>query len=179
MLKIDTIRQLLAIIYVELMKLRYFLFSLVFLLGVSHVGADTSPPPIHFDTIGVEMGGQEYKLEYAKTMNQRARGLMFRKSMCLNCGMLFVFDTKRIGSIWMKNTDIPLDLAYVDETGTIVDIYQLQPHDLTSIRSSKPVAYAIEMNVNWFQKKNIKVGDRISINFPKEKTSAVKESEDY
>lgn len=153
-------------IYVGLMKLRYVLFSLMFLLGASQTAADTSPPPIQFDTIGVEMGGQEYKLEYAKTMEQRARGLMFRKSICLNCGMLFVFDYSRIGSIWMKNTHIPLDLAYVDDSGIIVDIFQLKPHDLTSVKSSKPVAYAIEMNAGWFQKKKIKVGDRLSIKFP-------------
>jgi uncharacterized membrane protein (UPF0127 family) len=161
------------------MKVRYFLFSLVFLLGVSQVVADTSHPPIKFDTIGVEMGGQEYKLEHAKTMEQRARGLMYRKSICLNCGMLFVFDQKQIGSIWMKNTFIPLDLAYVDETGTIVDIFQLKPHDLSSVRSSKPVVYAIEMNVDWFAKKRIKVGDRIVINFPDKQHSAANNKSQY
>lgn len=122
-------------------------------------------PPIEFERITIEMGGRDYELEYAKTMSQRARGLMFRDKLCRDCGMLFVFDIERIGSIWMKNTEIPLDLAYVDSSGEIVDIFQLKPHDLTPVRSSKPVAYAIEMNKGWFARKKIAVGDSINVKF--------------
>ncbi|MFT7414979.1 MAG: uncharacterized membrane protein (UPF0127 family), partial [Glaciecola sp.] len=87
----------------------------------------------------------------------------YRKSLCEDCGMLFQFDDERIASIWMKNTFVALDLAYITVDGRIVDIKQLKPHDLTSVKSSKQVLYALEMNQGWFAKNGVKVGDKISI----------------
>ncbi len=135
---------------------------LVFLCTVS-LSAKAVLPPIEFERIVVEIADTDYELEYAKTLSQRARGLMFRQRMCSDCGMLFNFDVPRIGSIWMKNTQIPLDLAYVDDNGIITDIFPLTPHDLTPVRSSKPISYAIEMNQGWFAKQGVKVGDRIKV----------------
>ena len=63
----------------------------------------------------------------------------------------------------MKNTFVPLDLAYITVDGSIVDIKQLQPHDLNSVVSSQEVLFALEMNQGWFAKNGIKVGDKISI----------------
>jgi hypothetical protein len=75
--------------------------------------------------------------------------------------MLFKFESPRIGSIWMKNTYIPLDLAYIDINGKIVDIKQLQPHELNPVRSSSLVLYALEMNKGWFAKQDLRVGDTV------------------
>jgi uncharacterized membrane protein (UPF0127 family) len=63
----------------------------------------------------------------------------------------------------MKNTFIPLDLAYIDSDGVIIDIHQLKPFDLTAVPSSKPVLYALEMNLGWYAKHSIKVGDKVKI----------------
>jgi uncharacterized membrane protein (UPF0127 family) len=113
--------------------------------------------------ISIEFKNQALKVEFADSPDERALGLMHRKTLCEDCGMLFQFDSERIASIWMKNTFIPLDLAYITVDGTIVDIKQLEPHDLTSIQSSKKVLYALEMNQGWFAKNDIAEGDKISI----------------
>jgi uncharacterized membrane protein (UPF0127 family) len=118
--------------------------------------ADDSNIDIVFANISLQV-------EFADSFEERALGLMYRKDLCEDCGMLFQFDDERIGSIWMKNTFVPLDLAYITVDGYIVDIKQLKPHDLTSVKSSKPVLYALEMNQGWFAKNMIRVGDKISI----------------
>ena len=88
---------------------------------------------------------------------------MYRREMCENCGMLFKFDSVKIASIWMKNTYIPLDLAYINAFGKIIDIRALQPHDLTSVSSSMPVLYALEMNQGWFEKNGLSTGDTVKL----------------
>ncbi|MBT1451048.1 DUF192 domain-containing protein [Glaciecola sp. XM2] len=103
------------------------------------------------------------QVEFANDPQTRALGLMYRREMCDDCGMLFKFDSVRIASIWMKNTYIPLDLAYINAFGKIVDIKQLKPHDLTSVPSSVPVLYALEMNEGWFETNGISVGDKITL----------------
>jgi len=118
---------------------------------------------VQFDTITVSIGGEKYRVEYAKTFEQRARGLMFRKELCEDCGMLFNFNASKYAGIWMKNTFIPLDLAFIDRNGVITDIKPLTPHSLESVGSSKKVLYALEMNQGWFAKHNIAVGDQIEI----------------
>jgi uncharacterized membrane protein (UPF0127 family) len=102
------------------------------------------------------------RVEYADTPQERQLGLMYRRSLCDDCGMLFKFDSNRVGSIWMKNTFIPLDLAYISADGTIVDIFQLAPHDLTPVRSTSKVLYALEMNKGWFAKKDIRAGEKVT-----------------
>jgi len=111
----------------------------------------------------VSFSNKTIVVEFADSAQERALGLMYRRSMCTDCGMLFEFDNKKIGSIWMKNTYIPLDLAYIDSDGTIIDIFQLAPFDLTPVMSSQPVLYALEMNVGWFAKHDIKPGHVIEI----------------
>ena len=109
----------------------------------------------------LQIGERKLHLEYAESFEERALGLMYRRSLCEDCGMLFKFDSARVGSIWMKNTYIPLDLAYISAEGEIVDILQLQPHDLTPVKSSLVILYALEMNKGWFAKQDIRVGDTV------------------
>nr|WP_232367629.1 DUF192 domain-containing protein [Alteromonas pelagimontana] len=123
-----------------------------------------SDESVSFDEVTIAIKGNEYKLEYAKHFEQRAQGLMFRKSLCADCGMLFYFSPPKQASMWMKNTFIPLDVAFFDRNGVITDIKPLQPHDLTSVGASKMVTYALEMNQGWFAEHNIKVGDQIIVN---------------
>ncbi|MFA3792985.1 DUF192 domain-containing protein [Aliiglaciecola sp. SL4] len=121
---------------------------------------------LEFEKAKVKINEIELTVEYAKSFEQRARGLMYRKELCNSCGMLFNFSRPRIGGMWMKNTFIPLDVAYIDEQGVITDILGMQPHDLTSINSSTEVLYALEMNLGWFAKHNVKVGDVVNVKIP-------------
>ena len=92
----------------------------------------------------------------------RNLGLMFRRSMAQDSGMLFVFDTDDFQRFWMKNTLIPLSIAYITRDSLITDILEMAPLDTTTpYLSSKPVRYALEMNSGWFQTHGIKPGDTV------------------
>lgn len=103
-------------------------------------------------------------VEIADTEKNRQKGLMYRMSLPDNSGMLFVFEKDRRLSFWMKNTYIPLDIAFIDSHGVITDILQMQPLD-TSVfyNSSTEVRYALEVNQWWFQKHGIKPGSKIGL----------------
>ena len=118
---------------------------------------------VDFDRIEIQVGEKTLDVEYAHSFEQRAQGLMNRKIMCEDCGMLFRYTQPKIASMWMKNTYIPLDIAFIKVDGTIADIVSMQPHDLTSIRSSVEVLYALEMNQDWFAKNNISKGQIVNI----------------
>ena len=92
------------------------------------------------------------------------KGLMFRQMMGADHGMLFIFEQEMPRRFWMKNTFIPLDVAFFTSSGEIIDIKQMTPHDLTSVPSSKPVLYALEMNQGWFKAKNIQIGAILELN---------------
>lgn len=119
---------------------------------------------VEFDSVRIQINDIKLELEYAQQFEQRARGLMFRKSLCEDCGMLFRFEPEKQASMWMKNTFIPLDVAFIDRNGVITDIKPLQPQDLTSVGASKVVKYALEMNQGWFAKHDIHVGDQLIVN---------------
>ena len=92
----------------------------------------------------------------------RALGLMFRRSLAPDSGMLFIFETTEYQRFWMKNTLIPLSIAYITRDSLITDILEMAPLDTTtSYVSSKPVRYALEMNSGWFQTHGIKPGDTV------------------
>jgi hypothetical protein len=91
----------------------------------------------------------------------RARGLMHRESLAPNAGMLFVFDDHAIHCMWMKNTLIPLSVAFIDDRGTIVNIADMEPHSEASHCAAQPVKYALEMNRGWFAARGIKPGARL------------------
>lgn len=101
------------------------------------------------------------KAEFADTFQTRARGLMHREKLAQNAGMLFRFDEATTQCMWMKNTLIPLSVAFLDEAGTIVTILEMQPHDETSRCSSGPARYALEMNRAWFAERGIKPGMKL------------------
>ncbi|MFP3041724.1 DUF192 domain-containing protein [Treponema primitia] len=106
--------------------------------------------------------------EIARTDDQRARGLMGRKSLADGKGMLFVFERDRILSFWMKDTLIPLSIAYVAYDGRILEIHDMQPQSLRTIQSGRSARYALEVPQGWFARANIKPGDVLGPNLPKE-----------
>lgn len=99
--------------------------------------------------------------EVANTTATRSQGLMLRKSMAQGAGMLFVFDEPAGHCMWMKNTLIPLSVAFINERGQIVNIADMQPLDETSHCASQPVRFALEMNQGWFKKRGIAAGTLI------------------
>lgn len=114
-----------------------------------------------FGTIQLSAGMHLIQAEVAQTDAQRQQGLMFREKMANNHGMVFVFDQPNSQCMWMKNTLLPLSVAFIDSEGKIVNIEDMQPQTLDSHCSAKPVKYALEMNLGWFKQKNVKPGSAI------------------
>jgi len=101
------------------------------------------------------------KAEVAKTFEQRQIGLMHRAQLPQNEGMLFVFEEAHPQCFWMKNTLIPLSIAFVADDGTVVNMADMKPMSEQSKCSAKPVRYALEMNQGWFAKRGIKAGSQL------------------
>lgn len=107
--------------------------------------------------------------EVVATPEQRERGLMFRTSLGENEGMLFVFPKPETQAFWMKNTLIPLDLAYFDANGFLTDIHTMEvesktpDNQLKTYPSSEPVPYALEVNKGWFRKRNIRLYAKLKL----------------
>ncbi len=99
--------------------------------------------------------------EVAATEAARQQGLMFRQTMGPNEGMLFVFDRPAGVCMWMKDTPLPLSVAFIDPAGKIVNIEDMQPNTRDSHCAKKLIRYALEMNLGWFKQKNIKPGSTI------------------
>jgi uncharacterized protein len=111
----------------------------------------------------VELGAGMHLIhaEVARTEEQRAIGLMARKEMAQNAGMVFVFEQPSQQCFWMRNTLIPLSAAFVADDGTIVNIVEMQPLSDASHCSTKPVRYVLEMNKGWFDKRGLKAGAKL------------------
>jgi len=122
--------------------------------------AEATPAPSG-DLVPIRVGGIEIMVEVADEDEERTRGLMHRESLPENQGMLFVYTDERTLSFWMRNTLIPLDIAYIDREGRIVDIQQMEPQDPTTHPSAAPAMYALEMNKGWFERNGVEVGARI------------------
>jgi uncharacterized membrane protein (UPF0127 family) len=142
---------------------------LLFSCALPDATADSTPATylpagvevVQFGQAKVKLANQVYGLEFAANDQQRARGLMYRTELCAACGMLFDFGQSRHVGMWMKNTNIPLDVAYIDAQGTIINIEQMQPHTLQAHHSDTAVRYAIEMNLGWFAQHKIEAGDSV------------------
>lgn len=107
--------------------------------------------------------GKTIKVEVARAEKEKERGLMFRERMGKDEGMLFVYEREEGLSFWMKNTRLPLSIAFIDKGGKIVDIQDMEPFSLETHASAYPARYALEMNRGWFAREGIKVGDLVKI----------------
>ncbi|MDX1389091.1 MAG: DUF192 domain-containing protein [Acidobacteriota bacterium] len=122
--------------------------------------ADDTPSEVG-ETFPIRVAGIEIQVEIADDEAERSKGLMFRESLPENGGMLFVYESARPLGFWMRNTLIPLDIAYIDEQGRIVDIQSMEPGDETTHWSSSDAMYALEMNIGWFEENQVTVGDLV------------------
>ena len=117
--------------------------------------------PQKLPSIKLNAGIHVISAELASKPDQREIGLMFRPSMGANEGMLFVFDRAGQQCFWMKNTLIPLSIAFVADDGSIVNVEAMKPQTLDGHCSTQPVRFVLEMNDGWFAKRGIKPGSKL------------------
>lgn len=109
----------------------------------------------------LKINSAKIKVAKAKTTKEHQQGLMHVKAMHCNHGMLFEYPEEQILSFWMKNTTIPLSIAFIDKNHKIVEIKDMQPLSEESVKSSVPAKWALEANKGWFSRNDIKVGDSV------------------
>ena len=130
--------------------------------------AETGETTSGLRTLFIEASGGkkvEVRVEVADDLAEQAKGLMDRTALGENRGMLFVFPEERELSFWMKNTLIPLSIAFIDSEERIVDIQDMKPLDdePPNYVSAEPAQYALEVNQGFFEKRGVKVGDRVEV----------------
>ncbi|MFC1588197.1 DUF192 domain-containing protein [Planctomycetota bacterium] len=117
------------------------------------------------NTLNIEgkllVNSKEICVAIADTPDERSKGLMFVPNLPVDQGMLFIYSKAQELSFWMKNTYIPLDIAYIDEHGKIINILHMEPLSEFTRGSGAPVMYALEMNQGWFEENGVKIGDRV------------------
>ena len=156
------------------MKKLGLLLSVVLLLagcGSTDTAGSTGTPSTGGSTASLQTltidasGGEKVNLrvEVADSDAERQRGLMGRTALGEDRGMLFVFDSEQTLSFWMKNTLIPLSVAYIDSESRIIDIQDMQPLDETSHPSAEPAQYALEVNQGYFAEHGVEVGDTATL----------------
>ena len=133
------------------------------LLALAFVGTalaqDAAQPRL--DSVTLQAGMHNIHAEVARTPLQTQTGMMFRREMASHEGMLFVFDRPERRCFWMKNTLLPLSIAFIADDGSIVNLADMEPQSLQSHCAAQPVRYALEMNQGWFAKRGIKPGFKL------------------
>jgi hypothetical protein len=117
--------------------------------------------PQKLPEIELSAGMHRIRAMVADDPSERSTGLMFRTDMAPNDGMLFVFEQAQPVCFWMKNTLIPLSIAFVADDGRIVNLDEMKANTTTQHCASAPVRYVLEMNAGWFTRKGLKPGDRL------------------
>jgi len=144
-------------------------FILCFSLFTWIVGlAACKPQKLSTADLVIERAGMELlsiNVEIARTEEERNQGLMFRKKLPDGKGMIFIFERDQQLSFWMKNTLIPLSIAFIASDGKITEIKDMQPLDLNPVRSDRSVRYALEVPQGWFGRAGIRPGDMILLDF--------------
>lgn len=137
--------------------LRYLLPSLLALAASAQPGPQADLP-----RVTLSAGLHLIQAQVAQTPEQRAIGLMFRREMPVNEGMLFVFEQPAGQCFWMKNTLLPLTAAFVADDGRIVNLADMKPQSTDSHCSARPVRYVLEMHQGWFARRGIQAGFQLS-----------------
>lgn len=135
--------------------MKQVLCAALLLLGA--VGASAQSLPM----MELNAGFHRVEAEVAANNPARMQGLMNRKAMPQQHGMLFVFPVEAQHCMWMKNTFLPLSVAFIDAAGRILNIEEMQPQTENNHCAARPARYALEMNAGWFAQRGIKAGDAI------------------
>lgn len=136
------------------------LATLLAALLAAGASAQTGPQP-RLPGVDLTAGIYVIKAEVAATPEQQATGMMFRREMPGNDGMLFVNDEAGVRCFWMKNTLVPITIAFIADDGTIVNLADMAPQSEQSHCSARPVRLALEMKQGWFAKRGIKAGFKL------------------
>ncbi len=139
--------------------------SFVFLLNIILLNSLIFPQVASAgETALVEINSIRLTVEIAERPRERSLGLMYRKSLPENMGMLFIYKRPAVMNFWMKNTYIPLSIAYIDTNGYIIAILKMEPLNTEKIYTSPaPAVWALEVNQGWFERNGVKVGDRVRL----------------
>jgi uncharacterized protein len=131
-------------------------------LAAAAVPVCAQEPQTNLPRVTLSAGMHQIDAQVAQTIEQRTMGLMHRKEMPQHEGMLFVFDRPTIQCFWMKDTLLPLSVAFIADDGTVVNLAEMKPLALDSHCSDKPVRFVLEMNQGWFAKKGLKPGTKLA-----------------
>jgi len=137
--------------------------SLILIIIASVILLFKLPKKQSIPKIDIPIKDKFFSLEIAKSIIQKTKGLSGRNNLCPNCGMIFVYQTEFIYPFWMKNTLIPLDIIWIDKNGTVVDIIQAKPNDLSILTPKSKAQYIIELNKDTSTNLNLKIGDQIQV----------------
>ncbi len=133
---------------------------LITLLVFSSATAQQGPQP-RLPTVELLAGMHVIQAEVARTHNEHSQGLMYRRTLRSNEGMLFVYEDSQVRCFWMHNTYLPLTIAFIAGDGSIVNFKDMQPQTEQSHCSTQPVRYALEMNQGWFSERGLKPGFKL------------------
>lgn len=131
---------------------------LVALLLPLAAGAEPQGPQDGLPEAELSIAGHRMTAEVARSEDERETGLMFRRMLPEDRGMLFVFDPAQKVGIWMKNTYLPLSVAFLDKRGAVINIADMQPQTLDVHFSARDASYALEANAGWFKRHGIRTG---------------------
>jgi uncharacterized protein len=131
-------------------------------LAAAAVPVCAQEPQTNLPRVTLSAGMHQIDAQVAQTIEQRTTGLMHRKEMPQHEGMLFVFDRPTIQCFWMKDTLLPLSVAFIADDGTVVNLAEMKPLALDSHCSDKPVRFVLEMNQGWFARKGLKPGTKLA-----------------
>lgn len=144
--------------------MRRFFATILTALGLGAAVAQQAlqAPQPALRTTQLSTGIHVITAEVAATPQSRMIGLMMRESLKPNHGMVFVFEDKSMHCFWMRNTLLPLSIAFIDDDGAIVNIADMTPKSEASICPQRPVRFALEMEQGWFAKRGVTAGKRIT-----------------
>ncbi len=132
------------------------------LFGLTVLPAFAQDAPTEFRVIPLTAGIHVIRAEVAMRPDEREKGLMFRKTLGPNQGMVFLFDQPAAQCMWMRNTLIPLSVAFIGDNGKVLNVEDMAPQTEDNHCAASPARYALEMNKGWFTKHGIAAGARIS-----------------
>ena len=135
------------------------LLSILFVVAFYYTRSTTEGKELY----RLKVAGKVITVELARTPREHGLGLMHRRQLLEDYGMLFVFPEEEYLTFWMKNTYIPLSIAFMSTEGTITQIESMEPLSLNSHDSKEKAKYALEMLEGWFERHNVKVGDKVEL----------------
>lgn len=140
------------------------LLALSVLSGCGNAEKQLPEPKTVEDYFPIKVGGQVVRMQLAITLAESQKGLMFRKTMGADEGMIFLYDQPQQMSFWMRNCEFPQDIGFFDTTGELKEIYPLYPHDERPVASrSRQLKFALEMNQGWYRQHGLKPGAKLDL----------------